>query len=133
MPKLLSHLLLTSSHSRLRYWSAIVLFLLILILGSIPGARGDIGEVASGVILHTCAYAGLSFLLFTGGSGTPGRRALKAFLTIALMGAIDEVVQSFFPYRHAAISDWLVDCNAALLTSAGFWLLWTRNKIATSA
>src|SRR5471030_49032 len=94
MRSLLTSLLLTSSHARLRYWSAIALYLLILILGSIPGARAEIGNVASGLVLHSCAYAGLTFLLFTGGSGTLPQRAAKAVLTIMLMGALDEYVQA---------------------------------------
>lgn len=124
---MLNQLLLTPSHARLRYWSAIALYLMILVIGSIPNARRDIGEVASGVVLHSCAYAGLTFLLFTGGRGSAVLRALKAVLTIALMGALDELVQSFFPYRHAAVSDWLVDCSAAVVTAAVMWLLWTRH------
>ena len=126
---MLKQLLLTDSHARLRYWTAIALYLLILILGSIPGARQDIGEVASGVILHSLAYAGLTFLIFTGGSGTPSQRAGKAVLTIAAMGALDEFVQSFFPYRHGAVSDWMVDCTAAMLTAAVMWALWSRYRI----
>jgi VanZ family protein len=119
---------LTASHARLRYWTAIALYLLILILGSIPGARQDIGEVASGVVLHSLAYAGLTFLIFTGGSGTASQRAGKAVLTIALMGAIDECVQSLFPYRHGAVSDWMVDCTAAMLTAGFMWALWNRYR-----
>jgi VanZ family protein len=129
---MIKQLLLTSSHSRLRYGSAIVLYLLILILGSIPGARQDIGNVASGLILHSLAYAGLTFLIFTGGKGTSSQRAGKAVLTIALMGALDEMVQSLFPYRHGAIADWLVDCNAALLTAGFMWALWHRFRIQPS-
>lgn len=126
---MLKQILLTSSHARLRYWTAITLYLLILILGSIPGARQDIGEVAPGVILHSLAYAGLTFLLFTGGTGTLALRAAKAVLTIAVMGALDEYVQSFFPYRHGAVSDWLVDCQAALVVAAFMWALWSRYRI----
>ena len=123
---MIKQLLLTSSHAKLRYRTAIFLYLLILIFGSIPGARQDIGVVASGVILHSMAYAGLAFLIFTGGTGSPTQRAGKAVLTIAAMGALDELVQSFLPYRHGAVSDWLVDCNAAILTSLLMWALWTR-------
>ena len=129
---MIKQLLLTSSHSRLRYWTAIVLYLMILVLGSIPGARQDIGNVASGLVLHSLAYAGLTFLIFTGGKGSVPQRAGKAVLTIALMGALDEMVQSLFPYRHGAVSDWLVDCNAALLTAGFMWALWTRFRIQPS-
>ena len=126
MRSYLTSLLLTSSHARLRYWSAIVLYLMILILGSIPGARAEIGDVAPGLVLHSCAYAGLTFLLFTGGSGTLLQRAAKAVLTIMLMGALDEYVQSYFPYRHASVSDWMVDCNAAVLCAALLYALWSK-------
>lgn len=133
MTALLTSLLLTPSHARLRYWSAIVLYLLILIIGSVPGARADIGQVASGLVLHSCAYAGLAFLIFTGGSGLPPARALKAVLTIMLMGALDECMQRMFPYRHASVSDWLVDCNAAAWTSGLMWLLWRYKRVLPQA
>jgi hypothetical protein len=123
---MIKQFLLTNSHARLRYWTAIILYLMILVIGSLPGARQDIGQVASGLILHSLAYAGLTFLLFTGGTGSLAQRAGKAVLTIALMGALDEYVQSFFPYRHGAVSDWLVDCTASVLTAAFMWVLWTR-------
>lgn len=123
---MLKLLLLTDTYGRLRYWTAITLYLLILILGSLPGARQDIGQVASGLILHSIAYAGLTFLLFTGGSGRPRQRAVKAVLTIAAMGAVDEVVQSFFPYRHGSLGDWAVDCSAAVLAASVLYLLWQR-------
>ncbi len=129
---MIKQFILTNSHARLRYWTAIVLYLMILVLGSLPGARQDIARVAPGLILHSVAYAGLTFLLFTGGTGSLAQRAGKAVLTIALMGALDEYVQSFFPYRHGAVSDWLVDCNAAVLMAAFMWALWTRLRIQPS-
>ncbi|GGY64456.1 hypothetical protein GCM10007387_53550 [Pseudoduganella albidiflava] len=129
--KLLHLLLLTPAHARLRYWGAMALFALIVIIGSIPGARADAAEVASGVVLHSCAYAVLTFLIFTGSTGTPPQRASKAVLTIAAMGFIDEAVQSFLPYRHGAFGDWMVDCSAAVITSSLLWALWTNRKVAT--
>ena len=125
---MLKQIFLTSSYARLRYGTALVLYLLILVIGSIPGARQDIGQVASGVMLHTLAYAGLTFLIFTGGSGTPSQRAGRSVLAIAVMGAIDECVQSMFPYRHGAVSDWMVDCYAAMATAGFMWVLWNRYR-----
>lgn len=124
-------LLLSDAHARLRYITAYTLYALILILGSLPGARQEIGNVASGLILHSCAYAGLTFLLFTGGRGVARQRALKAVLTIAAMGALDETVQSFFPYRHGSAGDWAVDCIASLVTASILWLLWQRRPAVT--
>ena len=54
-------------------------------------------------------------------------------MTETINGALDEYVQSFFPYRHGAVSDWLVDSNAALLTSLLMWALWSRYKVLPAA
>jgi len=121
---------LTTVHANLRYRTALTLFAMILILGSIPGARQDIGHVASGLILHSCAYAGITFLLFTGGSGTLAARALKAVLIVAAMGAADELVQSFLPYRRGTVGDWLVDVTSSVVTAAIMWAMWKRHKVA---
>jgi VanZ family protein len=121
MPALLSLLVLDPKLRKLRYRTAFLLFATIVAIGSVPGARAEIGNLASGIILHAIAYASIAFLLFTGSLGSPGARAAKTFLTVAAMGAADELVQSFLPYRTGAIGDWLVDCNAALITSALLW------------
>ncbi|MDC8757360.1 VanZ family protein [Janthinobacterium fluminis] len=123
-------LLISSRHQQLRYRSAIVLYLLILILGSLPRARAEIANFASGLVLHSIAYAGLTFLLFSGTPGTPSRRAIQSLATIALMGALDEVVQSFFPYRHGTVADWLVDCSAGTLAAALLWAYWPKAERA---
>ncbi|MDQ2819997.1 MAG: VanZ family protein [Pseudomonadota bacterium] len=109
--------------NRFRLGTAIVVYLAILIIGSIPGARHDIGNYASGAVLHSIAYAGLATLWFTGSRGDGAQRALKAVFTAALMGAVDECVQSFFPYRGAAVSDWLVDCVAAIVAATILWAI----------
>lgn len=105
---------------RLRTWrtrTAWFLFVMILIAGSIPGARADIGHVASGLVLHSLAYGGITLLLFTGASGSRIERALRAVVTVAAMGATDELLQSMLPYRVGALLDWLVDVSASLVTA----------------
>jgi VanZ family protein len=42
------------------------------------------------------------------------------------MGAIDEFVQSFFPYRTASVTDWLVDVGAGTLAAAALRASWPR-------
>lgn len=121
MPPLLHLALLDPRLNRLRHAAAIALFLAIVIAGSIPGARADIGEYASGVVLHSAAYAVLALLWFTGSRGSGANRAVATVLAIAAMGAIDESVQSFFPYRGADVRDWMVDVSAALAVSAILW------------
>jgi VanZ family protein len=123
MPALFALLVLDPRLRKLRYACALLIYAAILVMGSIPGARAEIGRYASGLVLHSLAYAVLTFLVFTGSTGGARSRALKSVLTIALMGAGDELLQTLFPYRGAAVSDWLVDCSAALLTSALLWAL----------
>ena len=121
MSALLSLLVLDTRLRRLRLIAGFAMYAAIIVLGSIPGARADIGQYAPGIALHSIAYAIITFLLFTGTQGTPRARAIKAVLTVAAMGACDEFVQSFLPYRSADVRDWMVDCGAALLTGAALW------------
>jgi len=123
MPQVLSLLLFDPRLNKLRYGAAIFLFLAILVAGSIPGARADIGHYASGVVLHSSAYASLALLWFTASRGSAASRTVATMLAIAVMGAIDESVQSFFPYRGADVRDWMVDCSAAVVVCAVLWLL----------
>jgi VanZ family protein len=122
MQPLLTLLVLDERLRPRRLQAALAMFILILIAGSIPGARAEIGNLASGVILHSIAYAILTFLLYTGTGGSRTVRAIRAVLIVAAMGAVDECVQSMFPYRTAAIGDWAVDVTASLVCAT---LLWT--------
>lgn len=133
MTALLRLLFVDPSLERMRIRLAAIAYLAILVLGSIPGARADIAHVASGIVLHSVAYAGLTLLIFCGAGGSAAQRALASVLAIAAMGAFDEFVQSFFPYRGAAVSDWLVDCAAAIVTAALLYLLWPRGAAAARA
>lgn len=121
MPALLSLLILDPKFQRLRCSAAFVVYAVIVTMGAIPGARAEIGTYASGMVLHALAYGGITFLLYTGSSGSARARALKSVLTVAAMGALDELIQSFLPYRHGAVGDWLVDCNAAIMVAALLW------------
>ena len=121
MPAFVSLLVLDPRLRRWRYGLALTLFAAILIIGSIRGARAGLGHVATGLVLHSLAYGGITFLLFTGSQGSARARAIRAFLTVMLMGAIDELVQSMFPFRSGTVRDWLVDCNAALITAGLLW------------
>jgi VanZ family protein len=123
MPALLSTLVLDPKLRTLRRACAILMYLTIVVWGSIPGARAQIGHYAPGPVLHSIAYAVLAFLWFTGSAGSAAARAAKAVLAVAVMGAGDEFVQSFFPYRGAAVGDWMVDCAAALVTSTVLCIL----------
>jgi VanZ family protein len=129
MPQSLYFLLLDPRLNRLRHGAAIILFLAIVIAGSIPGARADIGQYAPGVVLHSCAYSVLALLWFTASRGSAASRSVATVLAIAAMGAIDESVQSFFPYRRATVRDWMVDCSAALFVCAFLWMVLPRTAL----
>jgi len=109
---------------------ALVLFAGILVAGSVPGARAEVGNFASGIVLHSLSYAFLALLWFVGASGSPALRAAKAVLAIALMGATDEMVQSFLPYRSGDVRDWLVDASAAVVASGVLAVLATLSPQA---
>ena len=130
MPAFLYLLMLDPRLRILRCAAAIALYLTIVVTGSIPGARAEIGHYASGLVLHSLAYASLAFLWFTGSSGPGAARAAKAVLAVAVMGAGDEFVQSFFPYRGADIHDWMVDCASAIVTSALLWAMLPRPSLS---
>lgn len=122
-------------HPRLRLFflgCAIVIYLGIVIMGNLPGARADIGHYASGVVLHSAAYAVLTALWFLGSTGSLAARAFKAVLAVAAMGAGDELIQSFFPYRGADVRDWAVDCSSAIVTSGLLCLLFSKAAPAAS-
>jgi hypothetical protein len=121
MPSLLSLFVLDERLRRPRFCSAFLMFAAILIMGSIPGARAEIAQFGSGVVLHSVAYGVLTLLLFTGLSGSRNQRALRAVLLVAAMGGLDEFVQSFLPYRMGTLTDWLVDCAASLVTAGLLW------------
>ena len=106
--------------------AALLIFAGIVIAGSVPGARADVGEYASGIVLHSLAYATLATLWFLGSTGSGLQRALKAVLAIALMGAFDESVQHFLPYRSGTVHDWLVDVSAATVAATALGVLLAR-------
>lgn len=133
MSPALSLLLLDERLRKLRFITALTLFAIIVVIGSIPGARAEIGNLASGLVLHSLAYGGLTLLLFTGTVGTRSERALKAVLIVMAMGAADEAVQALLPYRVGAVLDWMVDSIAAVLTAALSWRFLPQPVCARSA
>lgn len=130
MPALLNLLVLDPKLRKLRLAAAAAMYLTIVVAGSIPGARAEIGNYAPGIVLHSLAYATLAFLWFTGSTGSAPARAAKAILAVAVMGAGDEYIQSFFPYRGPDVHDWMVDCAAATVTSALLWALLPRHALS---
>ena len=126
MPVPLPELCFSERYERLRYRTAVVLYILVIVIGDIPGMRADVGQYASGGVLHSFGYGVLALILFSGTSGGMARRALLSVLMVAAMGALDEFIQSFLPYRHGAISDWVVDVTAATAVCLPLYFLWPK-------
>ena len=105
---------------------AMLIYVLIVVIGSIPGTRHEIGAFASGIVLHALAYSGLTVLLFIGNVDYPAGQAANAVLIAAVMGAGDEFVQSFLSYRGASMLDWLVDVTASLVTAVTMCVVYPR-------
>lgn len=124
MRPLIALLVLDEKNRKLVFRLAFLLYLAVLVLGSIPGARHEIGAFGSGLVLHLLTYSFIALLLFCGAEGNARRKAFKSFGIVMAMGAVDEFVQSFFPYRTASIYDWLIDVNAGLLTCALLCAVW---------
>ncbi|MGE5648906.1 VanZ family protein [Noviherbaspirillum sp. UKPF54] len=122
--------LMADPHNRtLAMRAAFLFYAAVIVFGSIPGARAEIGEFASGLTLHLAAYSFIALLLFCGAQGCAWRKACKAFLIIAAMGAVDECVQSLFSYRGASVLDWFIDINAGLFTTAFLWSIWPKEEV----
>lgn len=129
MTALLRACLFSPEYRTLRYRAAWLMFAVIVLGGAIPGARAEMGNVAPGVVLHASAYATITFLLLTGSDGSLAARAVKAVLTVAVMGAIDEGIQTLLPYRRGAVMDWMVDVTAALTCATAFCILMRPKRV----
>lgn len=108
-----------------------LIYLSVIVFGSIPGARAEFNDVASGVVLHLIVYSFIAFLLACGARGSAVRKAAVSFALVAGMGAFDEAVQSLLPYRHGAVADWGIDVIAAFLAASLYWLASMRHSAAS--
>jgi VanZ family protein len=117
----LLHALIDTKYAALRLRAAWAIYLSVLLFGAIPGARAEVGEYASGLVLHFVTYGCITFLLFTGFFGQPALNATRCILLIACMGGVDEFMQSFLPYRRGALLDWYVDMAAGLCVATLLW------------
>lgn len=102
---------------------ALLVYGLILVLGNVRGLGQTLAPDTSDKTLHLLAYGGLSALLYLGLRLPPLRRSAIILGVIALLGAVDETVQAFVPYRDADLRDWLADLAGAALVCALLSLL----------
>ncbi|HEY0846406.1 MAG TPA: VanZ family protein [Noviherbaspirillum sp.] len=129
MRSLVTRFIPDEHYERSMFSFGLLLYLAVIVFGSIPGARAEFNDVASGVVLHLTAYSCIAFFLAAGTNGSTPRKAVVSFLLVAAMGAVDEGIQSLLPYRHGAVADWGIDLVAGLLTATLFWLASARQSV----
>jgi len=94
---------------------ASIFFVFLIALGSLPGTADALSLRFGDKLLHTLAYSVMAALYFYAYAGSKLARSIATITTIALLGALDETVQSFLPYRNSSLSDWCFDIAAAFI------------------
>lgn len=105
------------------------LYALLHVLGAVQViVDGLPGRQVVSKLYHIVFYAGLAALLWS--AMRRPSATLAVFLTMCA-GAADEIHQSFSPFRHAQVSDVLIDTLAA--TAAVAYLAWRARQVARDA
>lgn len=106
-------------------WAAVLagFFLLMVTLGSIPGEANALSDRFGDKRLHLLAYGLMTLLCHQALAMKPLPRALLSLAAIALLGSVDEAIQSLLPYRNASIADWCFDIGSAVVVTATLLLL----------
>lgn len=102
---------------------AYLFFGLMVGFGAIPGEAQSLSSVFGDKLLHFCAYALLSALIFSGSAGGAWARASRTLLLVAILGAADELIQSGMSYRSADLKDWAWDMLAVCWSVASMLAL----------
>lgn len=91
----------------------LILFGVMIVLGAIPGSAHALSSGVGDKTLHLLAYAFMTALCFRALKGTRLAQSLISLLIMAVLGLIDESLQSLLPYRNASLLDWCFDMAAA--------------------
>lgn len=92
-------------------------FVLMIALGSIPGEAQSLSDRYGDKLLHTLAYGFMALLCHRALLASAFRRVLATIAVIALLGLLDESLQSLLPYRNASALDWCFDVGAAAIVA----------------
>jgi len=94
--------------------AAAAFYVLMIVVGAIPGNAEAMSNLVVDKLLHFAAYALLTGLLYAALPGEPPRRALWTLAIAASLGTLDEAIQALIPYRNANWIDWKFDMLASL-------------------
>ena len=107
---------------------AIIFFLCMIILGSLPGHAQALTEKINDKILHFLAYGLLTALIYLSLSTSQLRKFTTTLGIIIILGMTDELIQSTLPYRTASLLDLSVDILAACLITSCLSLFRVQDK-----
>ena len=93
-------------------------FVLMLALGSAPGEAQALSDRYGDKLLHAFAYGFMALLCHRALQAPILLRSLVVVGVIALLGLLDESLQSLLPYRNASALDWCFDIGAAAIVAA---------------
>ncbi len=106
-------------------WLALLagFFALMVAVGSVPGEANALSDRFGDKRLHALAYGFMAVLCYCALAARPLWRALFTVAVVALLGVIDESIQSLLPYRNASLTDWCFDIGSAAIVAATLLLL----------
>lgn len=107
---------------------ALIFFLLMIIVGSLPGNAQALTEKINDKILHFLAYSLLTVLIYLSLSTTHLRKFTLTLSIIAILAMTDELIQSTMTFRNASLYDLSVDILAASLIASCLSLLTINNR-----
>jgi len=114
------------------FWLPVVLYVAVIFgVSAQPNLAPPFGFAKADKVLHMLEYGGLSFLLSralraTGRVRLAIRVALAVLAIGAVVGACDEVFQSFIPGRQSSVADWVADVTGLLFAQL-IYLLFTHD------
>jgi VanZ family protein len=107
---------------------ALIFFLFMIIVGSLPGNAQALTEKINDKILHFLAYSLLTVLIYLSLSTTHLRKFTFTLSIIAILAMTDELIQSTMTFRNASLYDLSVDILAASLIASCLSLLPINNR-----
>ncbi len=107
---------------------ALIFFLLMIIVGSLPGNAQALTEKINDKILHFLAYSLLTVLIYLSLSTTHWKKFTLTLSIIAILAMTDELIQSTMTFRNASLYDLSIDILAASLIASCLSLLTINNR-----
>ncbi len=91
-------------------------FLLMVAIGAIPGEATGLAAKIPDKLLHFIAYSFLTCCIHRSLNCGLLSRAVRTVMIVGVLGALDENIQRFMPYRSCDLKDWIFDLLAAFFS-----------------